>query len=143
MHVASAPKQSTSVWLALGNDVFRGLWLASVLSGICVSAHDTAATWLMNASGASPLLLSLMATAASLPFFFLTLPAGAVADLSRRRKLFIATYLWLAFAAGLLAAFAWLRLVHPYVILTTVFLLGIGFAFNAPVWASVVPEIVQ
>jgi predicted MFS family arabinose efflux permease len=32
---------------------------------------------------------------------------------------------------------------HPYVILTTVFLLGIGFAFNAPVWASIVPEIVQ
>src|SRR4029077_8935867 len=27
--------------------------------------------------------------------------------------------------------------------LTTVFLLGIGFAFNAPVWASVVPEIVR
>src|SRR6202162_6072199 len=37
----------------------------------------------------------------------------------------------------------WLHWVHPYVILTTVFLLGIGFAFNAPVWASVVPEIVQ
>src|SRR5262249_53068635 len=143
MHLASTPKRDTSVWLALRNRVFRGLWLASAVSGICVSAHDTAATWLMNASGASPLLLSLMATAASLPFFFLTLPAGAVADLTKRRKLFIATYLWLAFAAGLLAAFAWFRLVHPYVILTTVFLLRIGFAFKAPVWASVVPEIVQ
>jgi MFS family permease len=94
-------------------------------------------------SGASPLLLSLMATAASLPFFLLTLPAGAVADLTNRRNLFISTYLWLAFAAGLLAAFAWAHLVHPYVILTTVFLLGTGFAFNAPVWASVVPEIVR
>jgi len=143
MHLASEPKQNTSVWLALRNRVFRGLWLASVVSGVCVSAHDTAATWLMNASGASPLLLSLMATAASLPFFLLTLPAGAVADLTNRRNLFIATYLWLAFAAGLLAAFAWLHLVHPYVILTTVFLLGTGFAFNAPVWASVVPEIVR
>ena len=143
MHLASEPKQNTSVWLALRNRVFRGLWLASVVSGVCVSAHDTAATWLMNASGASPLLLSLMATAASLPFFLLTLPAGAVADLTNRRNLFIATYLWLAFAAGLLAAFAWLHLVHPYLILTTVFLLGTGFAFNAPVWASVVPEIVR
>jgi MFS family permease len=143
MHVANEPKQNTSVWLALGNRVFRGLWLGSVVSGICVSAHDTTATWLMNASGASPLLLSLMATAASLPFFLLTLPAGSVADLSNRRNLFIATYLWLGFAAGLLAALTWLHLVHPYVILTTVFLLGTGFAFNAPVWASVVPEIVR
>ena len=143
MHRASEPKQNTSVWLALRNRVFRGLWLASVVSGVCVSAHDTAATWLMNASSASPLLLSLMATAASLPFFLLTLPAGAVADLTNRRNLFIASYLWLAFAAGLLAALVWLHLVHPYWILTTVFLLGTGFAFNAPVWASVVPEIVQ
>jgi MFS family permease len=143
MSVAAEPKQNTSVWRALGNRVFLGLWLAGVGSGVCMSAHDTAATWLMSASGASSLLLSLMATAASLPFFLFTLPAGALADLSNRRNLFIATYFLLASAAGLLAVFAWLHLVHPYVILSTVFLLGTGFAFNAPVWASVVPEIVR
>src|ERR1700741_2931154 len=66
---AGQPKQNTSVWLALNNRVFLWLWLASVVSGVCVSAHDPAATWLMGAWGGSPLLLSLMATAASLPFF--------------------------------------------------------------------------
>ena len=137
------PKQNTSVWLALRNPVFQGLWLAGAVSGVCVSAHDTAATWLMNVSGGSPLLLSLMATAGSLPFFFLTLPAGAVADLSNRRNLFNSNYLWLASAAGLLAVLAWLHLAHPYLILATVFCLGTGFAFNAPVWASVVPEVVR
>ena len=141
--MASEPKQNTSIWLALRNPAFVGLWLPSVVSGVCVAAHDTAATWLMNALGASPLLLSLIATAASLPFFLFTLPAGALADLSNRRNILIAVYLWLAAAAGLLAVCTWLHWVHPYVILTTVFLLGIGFAFNAPVWASVVPEIVQ
>src|SRR6516225_5733684 len=143
MSMVAEPKQNTSVWLALGNRVFRGLWVASVASGVCVSAHDTVATWLMSASGVSPLLLSLMATAASLPFFLFTLPAGAVADLSNRRNLFVATYFLLASAAGLLAVLAWLHLVHPYLILATVFLLGTGFAFNAPVWASVMPEIVR
>jgi MFS family permease len=141
--VASELTQNTSVWLALKNRVFFGLWLASVVSGVCVAAHETAATWLMNTSGSSTLLLSLMATAASLPFFLFTLPAGALADLSNRRALFIATYLWLASAAGLLAILSWLHLVHPYVILATVFLLGTGFALNAPVWACVVPEIVR
>ncbi len=68
----SEPKQNASVWLALKNRVFFGLWLASVVSGVCVAAHDTAATWLMNISGSSTLLLSLMATAASLPFFLFT-----------------------------------------------------------------------
>jgi MFS family permease len=141
--VASESNKNTSTWLALRNPAFVGLWLPSVVSGVCIAAHDTAATWLMNALGASPLLLSLNATAASLPFFLFTLPAGALADLSNRRILFIAIYLWLAAAAGLLAVCTWLHWVHPYVILTTIFLLGIGFAFNAPVWASIIPEIVR
>ena len=141
--MASKPKQNTSIWLALRNPAFSGLWLPSVVSSVCVGAHDTAATWLMNGLGASPLLLSLIATAASLPFFLLTLPAGALADLSNRRTILIAVYFWLAAAAGLLAVCTWLHWVHPYVILITVFLLGTGFAFNAPVWASIVPEIVQ
>ena len=84
-----------------------------------------------------------MATSASLPFFFFTLPAGAVSDLVNRQNLFVGTYLWLAGAAGLLAACTWLHLVHPYIILITVFLLGIGFAFNAPVWAAIIPEVVR
>jgi MFS family permease len=141
--VASAPKQNSSIWFALRNPIFAGLWIPSVVSSVCVAAHDTAATWLMNALGASPLLLSLIATAASLPFFLFTMPAGALADLSNRRNLLIGVYLWLATAAGLLAVCTWLHWVHPYVILITVFLLGIGFAFNAPVWASVIPNIVK
>jgi MFS family permease len=140
--VATEQKQNTSVWLALRNRVFVWLWMASLISGCCVSAHDTAATWLVNSLGASPFLLSLMATSASLPFFLLTLPAGAISDLVNRQRLFIASYLWLAAAAGLLAVCTWLHLVHPYFILATVFLLGIGFAFNAPVWAAIVPEVV-
>ena len=83
-----------------------------------------------------------MATSASLPFFLFTLPAGAISDLVDRRKLFVASYLWLAAAAGSLALCTWLHLVHPYFILTTVFLLGIGFAFNAPIWVAIVPEVV-
>src|SRR5260370_40188085 len=134
-------QQNTSTWLALKNRVFVGLWIASLASGCCVSAHDTAATWLMNSLGASPLLLSLMATSASLPFFLFTLPAGAIADLVNRQNLFIGTYLWLASAAGLLRVCTWLHLIHPYVILTSLFSLGIGFAFNAPVWASIAPEV--
>src|SRR3984957_9298803 len=108
--MAAEQQQNTSTWLALRNRVFVGLWIASLISGCCVSAHDTAATWLMNSLGASPLLLSMMATSASLPFFLFTLPAGAIADLVSRRTLFVATYLWLAGAAGLLAVCTWLHL---------------------------------
>jgi Transmembrane secretion effector len=60
--------------------MFCRLWLATVVSGTFVSAQDLAATWLMHNLGASSLALSLMATAASAPFFLFTLPAGAVAE---------------------------------------------------------------
>jgi MFS family permease len=124
--------------------VFLWLWLASLVSDVCMAAHSTAAFWLMHlSSGPSTLFLSLMTTAASLPFFLFTLPAGALADLSNRRALLIATYLWSASAAGLLSVLTWLHLVHWYKLLITAFLLGTGFAFNAPVWACLVPEIVR
>ena len=142
--VAVEQQENTSVWLAFKNQVFIRLSIASLVSGCFVSAHDTAATWLMNSLSASPFLLSLIATSASLPFFLFTLPAGAISDLTNRRNLFIGIYLWLAAAAaGLLAVCSWLNLVHPSVILATVLLLGIGFAFSAPVWASIVPEIAR
>jgi MFS family permease len=142
--VTSDLKKITPGWLALKNPVFLWLWLACLVSDICMAAHVTAATWLMHlSSGPSTLFLSLMTTAVSLPFFLFTLPAGALADLSNRRALLIATYLWSASAAGLLSVFSWLHLVHWYKLLIAAFLLGTGFAFNAPVWACLVPEIVR
>jgi MFS family permease len=139
-----ASKLKHSVWLALKNRVFLWLWLSGLVSDVFMAAHSTVATWLMHtSSGPSSLLLSLLTTAASLPFFFFTLPAGALADLRSRRALFIATYIWLGCAAGMLGAFSWLHLVHRYIILVTVFFLGTGFAFNAPIWACVVPEVVR
>jgi hypothetical protein len=44
-------QQNTSVWLALNNRVFAGLWLASVVFGCCVPAHDTAAEWRFSFPG--------------------------------------------------------------------------------------------
>jgi len=133
----------TSTFLALRNPVYRNLWFASLLSGTCVSAQETAATWVMNSLGASTIFLSLISTVSSLPFFLFTLPAGAMADIVDRRKLICVMNIWLAVAAGLLAGFGWLNSLNPYIILTCIFLLGIGFAFNAPAWTAIVPEVVS
>lgn len=135
--------KSTSSFLALRNPIYRNLWLASVVSGVCVSAHDCAATWVMYRLSTSALFLSLMSTVASLPFFLFTLPAGALADIVDRRKLLCAINLWLAAAAALLAIFGYFRLLNPYLILAFVFLIGVGFAFHAPAWTAIVPEVVS
>ena len=96
----------------------------------------------MNTLSPSPLLLSLLSTAASLPFFLLTFPAGALADMVDRKKLLIVMHGWLALSAAGLAAFGSLRLLTPFLLLTGVFLLGVGFACNGPTWTSVIPDVV-
>ena len=135
--------KNTSTFTALRNPIFRKIWFAGVLSGTCVAAHDCAATWVMSRLSPSALFLSLMSTVASLPFFLFTLPAGALADIVDRRKLLWIMNLWLAVAAGLLAIFGALGILNPYIILICIFLIGIGFAFNAPAWTAIVPELVS
>jgi len=114
-----------------------------VISGTCVAAHDSAATWMMNAATGSPFLISLMSTVASLPFFLFTLPAGALADKVDRQKLICFVNVGLAATAVGLAVLGWLHLLNPYLILVSVFFIGVGFAINAPAWTSIVPQVVS
>ena len=134
---------NTSPFAALGNPVYGRLWFASVLSGTSVAALDCAAVWAMFKLNPSPLFLSLMSTFASLPFFLFILPAGALLDIVDRRKLLWVMNLWLAVTASLLAVFAYFRILNPYLILTFVFLLGVGLAFSAPAWPAIIPELVS
>jgi len=136
-------KKSSSTWFALRNPAFCRLWLASVLSGTFISAQDVTATWLMHYLGASSFSLSLMATAASAPFFLLTLPAGVVADIVNRRAVIVSAVLWQAACSALLALGTWTEAINPSAVLLCIFALGIGLAFGAPVWGPVVPDIVS
>jgi MFS family permease len=133
---------ANSTWTALRNPVFRDMWVASLISGTCVAAQDTAATWTMNRVSDSPLFLSLMSTVASLPFFFFTLPAGALADMVDRKRMMLFMTIWLGIAAGGLALCGFFSLINPWVLLGAVFLIGTGFAFYSPAWTSIQPEIV-
>src|SRR5262249_31914724 len=122
----------SSTWTALRNPVFRRLWIATIISGTCVAAHDSAATWMMYVSTGSPFFISLMSTVASLPFFLFTLPAGALADKVDRQKLVCFINFGLAAAATSLALLGGLHLLNPYLIRRSVFCVGIGFALNPP-----------
>src|SRR5207249_2500191 len=85
----------SSAWSPLAHPVFRALWLASCVSNVGTWMHDTSAAWLMTGLAPSPLMVSLMQTATSLPFFLLALPAGALADIVDRRRLLLVTQAWM------------------------------------------------
>jgi MFS family permease len=124
------------------NRVLLKIWVASLVSGAAVAAHDTAATWMMNLMSPSGLFISLMASLASLPFFLFTLPAGALADAFDAGLILRLANLWLAGCAGALAFLGWVGMLNPILLLVGVFVLGLGFAINAPAWASLVPQLV-
>jgi MFS family permease len=131
-----------SSWAALRRPVFRKLWIVSAISSTCVAAHDNAATFLMNTQLCPSFLISLISIAAALPFFLFTIPSGLLADRVNRKKLLCVINLWLAAAAFGLAVFGWLKVLSPCLILLSVFLIGAGFAFNAPVSAAVATQLV-
>jgi MFS family permease len=105
--------------------------------------HDTSAAWLMTSLAPSPLMVSLMQTATSLPFFLLALPAGALADIVDRRRLLIATQTWMLAAATALGVLTVAGLTGPWVLLSLTFSIGLGNALNAPAWQATTPELVS
>ena len=129
-------------WAPLRHAVFRSLWLASVASNVGSWMHDTSASWLMVSLAPSPVMVALMQTAATAPFFLLALPGGALADVVDRRRLLIATQTWMLCAAGTLGVLTLLGLVTPPVLLALTFMIGVGNAMNAPVWQAIIPELV-
>jgi MFS family permease len=76
-------------------------------------------------------------------FLLFTLPAGALADMVDRKKLLYVVNVWLAASAAGLAILGWLNLLNSYIILAFVFLIGVGFAMNAPTWTSSVSDVVS
>ena len=131
--------------LHLGGTEKPGIQKTLVCRGDFRNLHgrESAATWMMNVFTGSSLLLSLMSTVAALPFFLFTLPAGALADRVDRQKLVCTINLCLAATAFALASLGWMNLLNPYLILACVFLIGVGFAINAPAWTSIVRHAVS
>lgn len=121
---------------------FRALWTAAVFSNVGSFLQAVAASWAMLELTGSPLWVGLMAASGTLPLLFLSLPAGAMADLfDRRRLLLIAQSIMGAAAVGM--AVVWYTdVVSPGVLLALGLALGVGLALNQPAWQAMVPDLV-
>lgn len=61
--------------------------------------HDFGAGWLMTNLAPSPLMVSLVQAATSLPVLLLALPAGALADIVDRRRSLVVVQSFMALVA--------------------------------------------
>lgn len=118
--------------LPLRYRAFRVLWAAALIANICLWMQNVGAAWLMVSLGASPFLVAMTQTAATLPAFFFGLPAGVLADLIDRRWLLVCIHAWILFSGFLLLALVWFGAVQPWGLLALVFLTGIGGALSLP-----------
>jgi MFS family permease len=122
--------------------IFRNLLIADVVSDVGTFMQNVGAAWLMVSLGAGPIYVALTQTAASLPYFLLALPAGSAGDIFDRRKLVLATELWMMGVALLLAILTIAGLMSPWLLLVLTFALSAGDAFETPAWRAILPELV-
>jgi MFS family permease len=121
--------------------IFRALWIAQFVSTVGTWMQTVGAQWLLI--DRSPLLVSLVQAAASLPIVVLALPAGAWADLVDRRRLLLGAQFGMFLSAAALAGATFLGAASPAVILGLTFLLGCGNAVASPAWQAIQPDLVD
>jgi MFS family permease len=136
---AAAPP---SAWDALRYPVFRSLWIATVVSNIGGWMYNAASGWLMTSLSPSPLVVSLVQVANSLPLFLFALPAGALADLFDKRRLILALEVLTTLFSAVFALLVMLHAVGPTLLLFFIFALGVLGALETPAWQAIVPLLV-
>lgn len=124
----------------LRHPVFRRIWLASLLSNLGLLIQAVGAAWAMTQMTASADKVALVQTALMLPVMFISMPAGAIADMYDRRIVaLIALGIALA-GATTLSILSWLGLITPQILLELCFVVGSGMALMGPAWQSSVGE---
>lgn len=135
-----APRGSS--WAPLRIRTFRVLWLAQLGSNIGTWMQTVAAQWLLVSHAHAAELVSLVQTASLLPVFFLSLPAGVLADIVDRRRLLYVTTVVMALCVGALALITGVGLISPGLLLGFTVLIGCGSALTGPAWQAIQPDLV-
>lgn len=140
---AATASARRSVWTPFSRSAaFRALYLASAISWVGSFSLDVASAWQMTSLAPSPMMVSLLQTAANFPFFLLALPSGALSDIVDRRLIMFVAYSWCMLVCIGLGALTLCGAMTPWLLLTLIFLLGVGFSMSGPAWNSLCPDLV-
>src|SRR5712675_523895 len=136
-------RHADAAWAPLQEPLFRSLWIAAVVSYTGTWMQNVGSGWLMTSLTMSPVMISLVQAATSLPVFLVALPAGALADMVDRRKLLLCAQSWMVAASASLGVLTILGRVTPWTLLFFTFLLGFGAVMNDPAWQAITPQVVS
>ena len=115
---------------------FALFWWASLASSFGSLIQTVGASWLMATLAPGADMVALVQTAGALPFFFLSLLAGALADTRDRRLIMLLSQVATLLASAALAVVALVGQVTPSLLLGFTFLISCGAALFAPAWQA-------
>ncbi len=121
---------------------FTLFWCAWLVSSFGGMIQTVGASWLMMTIAPSADQVALVQTAGALPFFFLSLIAGALADTRDRRRIMLASQVFTLLASVALAVLTLAGAVTPSLLLLLTFMIGCGTAALAPAWQASIGDIV-
>jgi MFS family permease len=124
----------------LRHAVFRRIWLASLVSNLGLLIQGVGAAWAMTQMTSSADNVALVQTALMLPVMFISMPAGAIADMHDRRIVALISLMISFSGATTLSVLFWFGLVTPQILLALCFVVGSGMALFGPAWQASVSE---
>jgi MFS family permease/quinol monooxygenase YgiN len=111
-------------------------------SDIGAAMQTVGSGWLITSLSPSPFTVALLQMATSLSIFLLALPAGALADIVDRRKLFLTTQYFSLAVAAILSILTFGGFTTSSILVVFTLLLGLGNAMSLPVNIVIQTELV-
>ena len=122
--------------------MFAVLWAVTLVSNVGGWMYSAACGWLMIELNSTPLMVSLVQVAGSLPMFLIAVPAGALVDIVDKRKLLIVGEILGSLVSAEFAALVWLHMVTPASLLICAFLVSAANALTSPGYQAITPLLV-
>lgn len=140
-----SPKRVTSSGYALfGQRQFRNLWGANLVLTLGLVMLMLGASWTMTSLTDDPVLVSMVQTVMSLPFVIFGIPVGVASDSRGHRTILLASQVWMLAVTGLMGVIAltggWDF--TPALLLSTMFLVGIGVVVQQAAWKPFLHDLV-
>jgi MFS family permease len=136
------PKAARSAWVAFRHKPFTVIWIVTLVSNIGTWMYSASSGWLMTNLNASPLMVSLVQTASTLPIFLLAVPSGALTDILDKRRFLIAGETTITVLSLIFALLVSLNRINSGTLLLFAFLIAAGGAMVAPAWQAIASELV-
>jgi len=122
---------------------FRRFYVGSIGAAVGYTMQATVAAWLMATLTPSPMMVALVQTASMLPSLLFGLLAGSLADIIDRRKVILATQIFLFGATAIVGAATLAGTIGPVALLALTFLIGTAFTFYMPAQQASINELVS